>query len=198
MPTLYILAGPNGTGKTTFYETAISQGFIDPELPFVNVDLIARSFGSYSPENFQRADETARLEIGNHINAMRDFMIESNLSVQNDYDWINALIKKGYDTVLYFLYTSHVAVNIQRVQRRVAEGGHDIPVAIIEHRYTISLSYLKSNLHKFQKAYLIDTSEDTATVLAELDHQKLTFKKEHLPAWVTEALFIVTRLETKQ
>jgi predicted ABC-type ATPase len=51
MPILYILAGPNGTGKTTYYETAIAEGFIDPTLPFVNVDLTTRSLpGGYTGE----------------------------------------------------------------------------------------------------------------------------------------------------
>lgn len=194
MPTLYILAGPNGTGKTTFYETAVSQGFIDAKLPFVNVDLIARSFGAYSAENFQRADDTARAEIGKHIGSLSDFMIESNLAIQNDYDWLNAIAKKGYEIIVYFLYTSDVLLNIQRVQKRVLEGGHDVPTAIIEHRYKIGLTYLKSNLHKFHKVYLIDTSEDTATVMAEVDKGKLSFQDQNSPSWVEEALYIVKRL----
>lgn len=77
MPTLYILAGPNGTGKTTYYETANAVGFIDPALPFVNVDLITRALpGGYMAKNFARADEIARMEIDSHLSAMRDFMIE--------------------------------------------------------------------------------------------------------------------------
>ncbi len=40
MPVLYVLAGPNGAGKTTWYTTAVEQRFIDPSLPFINVDLI--------------------------------------------------------------------------------------------------------------------------------------------------------------
>lgn len=194
MPTLYVLAGPNGTGKTTFYETAVSKGFIDNQLPFVNVDLIARSFGGYSAENFQWADEEARLQIGRHLNSMSDFMVESNLATQSDYTWISAVRKKGYEVVLYFLYTSSIEVNIKRVERRVSEGGHDIPVAIIEHRYKIGLSYLKGNLHTFRKSYLIDTSEDTATVMAEIDQGVLSFEELNAPNWVAEALYIVKRL----
>ena len=59
MPTLFILAGPNGTGKTSYYETAILEGFINPLLPFINVDLITSDLGGYTPENFARADEIA-------------------------------------------------------------------------------------------------------------------------------------------
>ncbi|HMV08387.1 MAG TPA: zeta toxin family protein [Cyclobacteriaceae bacterium] len=194
MPTLHILAGPNGAGKTTFYETAVNEGFIEKQLPFVNVDLIARSFGSYSAENFQRADNEARLQIGTYLNAMHDFMIESNLSMQNDYDWVQAVAKKGYEVVIYFLYTCDVSVNINRVKKRVSEGGHDIPQPIIEHRYKTGLSYLKSNLHKFKRVLLIDTSEDTAIFMAEIQAGKIVFEEQNTPAWVSEALFISRRL----
>lgn len=51
MPALYILAGANGTGKTTYYLTASQQNFISSGLPFLNVDLIAKDeLGGYSAE----------------------------------------------------------------------------------------------------------------------------------------------------
>ena len=56
MPTLYILAGPNGSGKTTFYFNAVKQGLIDSRLSFVNVDLIIRNeLGDYNEVNFAKA-----------------------------------------------------------------------------------------------------------------------------------------------
>ena len=68
-------------------------------------------------------------------------MIESNLATQNDYDWIKAIKKKGYEVVLFFLCTSDIEININRVQKQVAEGGHNIPVPIIEHRFKMGLTY---------------------------------------------------------
>ncbi|HMI67780.1 MAG TPA: hypothetical protein VK517_17180 [Cyclobacteriaceae bacterium] len=196
MPSLYILAGPNGTGKTSYYETAIAEGFIESTLPFVNVDLITRSLkGGYTEENFVKADEIARIEIGGHLTAMRDFMIESNLATQNDYDWIKAIIKKGYEVVLFFLCTSHVGINIGRVQKRVAEGGHDIPVPIIEHRFKMGLTYLKGSLHLFSKAYLIDNSGETAIKIAEISNGILATKEVHVPQWVNEVLYIIERMK---
>ena len=198
MPTLYILAGPNGTGKTTYYETAIAEKFIDPDLPFINADLITRSLpGGYTTENFAKADEITRAKIAEHINAMTDFMIESNLATQKDYDWINALIKKGYEVVLFFLCTSFVEININRVKKRVAEGGHDIAEPIIEHRYKMGLTYLKGNLQLFQKAYLIDNSEETALVMAEINNGSIQSKEPNSPKWVSDVLYIAERLKNK-
>jgi predicted ABC-type ATPase len=196
MPTLYILAGPNGAGKTTYYETAAAEGFIDSNLPFVNVDLITRSLpGMYTPDNFATADVLAREKIASCINSMSDFMVESNLATQKDYDWIHAMIKKGYEVVLFFLCTSFIEININRVKKRVAEGGHDVGEPIIEHRYKMGLTYLKGSLPIFSKVYLIDNSEETALVMAELNNGTLIMKEPKAPSWVNDVLYIVERMK---
>lgn len=196
MPTLYILAGPNGSGKTTYYETASAEGFIDSNLSFINADLITRSLpGGYTPDNFAKADEITRKKIAEHIHAMTDFMIESNLATQRDYDWINALIKKGYEIILFFLGTSFLEININRVKKRVAEGGHDIAEPIIEHRYKMGLMYLKGNLQLFHKAYLIDNSGETALVMAELNNGIIQSKDLNSPQWVSDVLYIAERIK---
>jgi predicted ABC-type ATPase len=87
MPSLYVLAGANGSGKTTWYYTAISQNFITPTLPFINVDLIVRNelVGGYTEENFASAAIIARERINDCLTKNIDFMIESNLATQADY-----------------------------------------------------------------------------------------------------------------
>jgi predicted ABC-type ATPase len=198
MPILHILAGPNGSGKTTFFETAVSEKFIDPALPFINVDLITRNLsGGYTAENFARADEMARQEISRYINLREDFMIESNLATQRDYDWIDGVKKKGYEIVLYFLCTENIEINFGRVQKRVAEGGHSVAVSIIEHRYKMGLTYLKGKLHLFKKVYLIDTSSETALVMAELSDGIIQRKEASSPKWVHDLLYIVERMSKK-
>ncbi|MFN7493163.1 MAG: hypothetical protein ACK5RG_09630 [Cyclobacteriaceae bacterium] len=195
MPHLHILGGPNGAGKTTFFETAILEKFIPPSLPFVNVDLIARNqLGGYSNENFIRADELARVEISKHIGLSQDFMIESNLATQRDYAWLDLIRTKGYEVILYFLCTEDLEVNYKRVQKRVKEGGHNVAVPIIEHRYKMGLTYLQGKLHIFKKVYLIDSSSDTALVMAELTSGKIDRKEKFVPNWVEKLLYISQRL----
>ncbi len=87
MPIFYILAGPNGAGKTTFYFTAIEQEFIDKDLPFINTDLITRNeLGGYSEENFAKAEAIVRNRMANYLSKNENFLIESNLAKQSDYD----------------------------------------------------------------------------------------------------------------
>jgi len=199
MPTLYILAGPNGTGKTTYYNTAIEQGYIALSLSFINADNICRDeLGGYSIQNAATAEIIVRERIKGHIDKQADFMIESNLSVQTDFDWIDTMKKNGYDISLYFLCTEFVEINISRVQNRVIEGGHDIPEAIIRQRYDNVLMYLKGKLHTFSEAVLIDNSTDTPVHIASLKQGKIIFKSDQCPSWAKQLLFISEKLEVRQ
>ncbi|NII26803.1 hypothetical protein HB364_17065 [Pseudoflavitalea sp. X16] len=197
MPTLYILAGPNGAGKTTFYYTAIEQGFISPDLPFLNIDLITRELGSYSDTNFAKAEEIYRERITKLLQENAGFMIESNLAKDSEYEWIEAMIRKGYDIILYFLCTDYVEdIHINRVQKRVKEGGHYVPPNIIEHRYKMSLLYLRSKLPLFKEAYLIDNAE-TALAMVVLKQGRIEHKQPECPVWIQQVIFIAERLQNK-
>ncbi len=147
MPTLYILAGPNGAGKTTFYFTAVEEDFIDKNLPFINTDIITRNeLGGYTEQNFAMAETIVRNRMADHISKQENFMVESNLARQSDYNWLKSIKAKGYDVIVYFLCTSNIEINIGRVEKRVKEGGHDIPENIIRDRYNMSLLYLRKEI----------------------------------------------------
>lgn len=198
MPILYILAGPNGAGKTTWYNTAVEQGFIDPSLSFINIDLITLTeLGGYSGENFIKAELIARERISAHILSRESFMIESNLSKTSEYEWIGGLVKNGYEPVLYFLGTDDIDINKNRVKKRVREGGHDVPDVIIEHRYRMGLSYLKSKILIFKEAYIIDNSEEESKVLVILKSGKIVKKESVCPAWIEDLLWIATRIQDR-
>src|SRR5437870_4777121 len=126
MPVLYILAGANGVGKTTWYNYGLQKGYVDQSLPFINIDNIQKELGGYTAENAAKAEAIARENIGRLISKRKDFMIESNLAKTADYEWVDRLRKQGYETYLFFLCTTDVAINKRRVKLRVKEGGHDV------------------------------------------------------------------------
>lgn len=198
MPILFILAGPNGVGKTTFYGTAVAQGFIPADLPFVNIDLIVKDeLGGYSDSNYSHAESIYRTRTGNFIANGKDFMIESNLARQADYDWIENMIKAGYEVVLYFLCTQDLTINIDRVKQRVKEGGHNVPESIIEQRFRNVLLYLKAKLHLFAEVYIIDNSFEEPVEMAVLAKGKIISKNTDCPKWVNDLLYITERIQQK-
>lgn len=198
MPSLFILAGPNGTGKTTYYSQAILLGFIQPGLPFLNVDNICRDeLGGYSIENSMRAELIIRERMKDLIDNKESFMIESNLAVQADYDWIEKMKIAGYQIKLYFLCTSDVEINIARVKKRVNEGGHDIPEAIIRQRFSNALTYLRGKLQEFEEVELIDNSEDQPINVVSILKGNIQSKITDCPEWANNLLFIIQKLADK-
>ena len=198
MPLLQVLGGANGSGKTTWYQLAVRQRNINPDLPFINLDLIvSQELGEYTPENLAKAEGIARDRMRDLLENKRDFMIESNLSKSSDYDWIDRMRKYGYDTNLFFLGTKNVEINKARVRERVLEGGHDVADPVIEQRYSMGLTYLKSKILDFTVASLIDVSESNAQKMAELNLGSVTFKHSNCPTWVQSCLDLAERLEEK-
>lgn len=198
MPILYLLAGPNGTGKTTFYSIAVESGFIDKNLPFINVDTIAQTLGGYSEENYIKASEIYRAAVGEYIQSDSDFMIESNLADSRSYEWLSLMKKRGYKLVLYYISTDDVLINIGRVERRLAEGGHNIPEAIIRTRYSQSHSYLKTKLFEFNEVYLIDNSTDTSLVQVKLREGIIVHKISELQDWIKNIISHVERFHKRK
>ncbi|WP_210191602.1 MULTISPECIES: hypothetical protein [Rhodomicrobium] len=49
----------------------------------------------------------------------------------------------GYSVALIYLRLPNVETSIERVRRRVAAGGHDIPEGVIRKRFAKSLDYLE-------------------------------------------------------
>ena len=198
MPSLYILAGPNGAGKTTFYFSAIEQNFIDKKLSYINTDIIARDeLGGYSKMNFAKAEEIVRERITRHIELAESFMVESNLARQSDYDWLKAMKAKGYSIIVYFLCTSNVEINLNRISRRVKEGGHDIPENIVRDRYNMSLIYLKTGLLNCDEVFLIDNSAETAVEIAFVEKGKLVRKISGCTEWANKILYIVEKMKPR-
>lgn len=165
-------------------------------LPFLNIDLIAKDeLGGYTEINFAKAEAIYRERIARLLLEDRDFMLESNLAKDGEYSWMKKMQLRGYGLVLYYLCTDYPDdVHVKRVKARVKEGGHNVPENIVQHRYKMSLLYLKTNLHLFAYAYLIDNAE-TPQVMAMVQNGRVIRKEPNAPTWVKQSLTIVERLQ---
>lgn len=198
MPVLHVLGGANGAGKTSWYQLGLQEKDTSPNLPFINLDIIvSQELGDYTSENLAKAEGIARDRMRKLLEDKSDFMIESNLSKTTDYDWIDRMRNNGYDTILYFLGTKNVEINKARVRGRVLEGGHDVADPVIEQRYRMGLSYLKSKILDFTIATLIDVSENEPQIMAKLKYGQVSFKHPNCPPWVQSSLDLAERLAEK-
>ena len=135
--TLYIIAGANGSGKTTF-----ALNFAELEnLKFINADEIAKQ---YDPNDIQKykvkAGKKFFEELELSLTENNSFVIETTLSGKYLVNVIKKAKELDFHTSLIYLFLETNEENIYRVKNRVLNGGHDVPVDDIIRRYYRSRS----------------------------------------------------------
>lgn len=134
MPTLYIIAGPNGVGKTTFADRYLPDEA--KQLEFVNTDLIARGLSPYDPESVSvEAGKIALKRIRELLAHNLSFTWETTMSGKTAAGWLRDARAKGYTLKTYFLWVRDVSVTIDRIRQRVTEGGHNIDEGVSCRRF---------------------------------------------------------------
>ena len=134
MPILYIIAGPNGVGKTTFADRYLPDEA--KQLEFVNADLIARGLSPYDPDSVAiEAGKIALRRIRELIEQRAGFTWETTLSGKTAVTWLRQAREAGYELKAYFLWVRDVEIAMQRVRQRVTEGGHNIREEISRRRF---------------------------------------------------------------
>lgn len=167
---IYIIAGCNGAGKTTASFTILPQVLDCDE--FVNADEIARGLSPFHPERVSIEAGKLMLErISKLMVSKATFALETTLSTRSYVSLINRAHKAGYEVELIFFWLSSPEVAIQRVAKRVAEGGHNIPEDVIRRRYDAGIHNLFNIYgHVVDRWVLVDNNNNQSVVLAESDN----------------------------
>ena len=131
---ILVIAGPNGAGKTTFAMQYLPNEANCPA--FVNGDLIAAGLSPFRPElRAVRAGRLVMSEIRDHVDSGRSFAFETTLSGLVYSSRIPEWRALGYRVTMIFLRLTTPETAIARVKRRVSQGGHDVPEAVVRRRF---------------------------------------------------------------
>ena len=134
MPTLYVIAGPNGVGKTTFADRYLPDEA--KQLEFVNADLIARGLSPYDPDAVLiQAGKIALKRICELIAHRIGFTWETTMSGRTAASWLRQAKDAGFVLKAYFLWVRDSEMTIRRIRQRVAEGGHNIAEDVSHRRF---------------------------------------------------------------
>lgn len=175
-----MIAGPNGAGKTTFVQNYLNR-YVDCD-EFLNADLIAKGLSPIVPErHVDRAaeiflEQLTRLETG-----FTSFALETTLAARSYLRRIERWRQLGFVVSLFFIWLPSDEMAIQRVVTRVAQGGHNVPVADIRRRYSRGLLNLTScYLPRVDNAWVLNGSVTPPQLIwRRVGQDELTFD-EHL------------------
>ena len=165
-PTIYIISGCNGAGKTTASFTILPEILGVHE--FVNADEIAKGLSPFQPEKVSFEAGRIMLSRMDELIAQKaDFAFETTLATRSYLGKIKEARKLGYRVVLVYFWLRSVELAIARVQLRVTEGGHNISLPVIRRRYERGLHNLfHLYLDAVSEWLVVDNSEEKHILLA--------------------------------
>lgn len=169
-PILIVIAGPNGSGKTSTTRQLIRHEWAET-CEYINPDDIAQQlFGDWNNQDaVLKAAQYTEQRRNTLLQEHKNLIFETVLSSQSKVDYIHRAKEEGYFIRLFFISTSSPAINASRVAKRVMEGGHDVPITKIISRYMGSINNSRILSHIVDRAYFYDNSVE--------DHEaKLLFR----------------------
>lgn len=129
-----IIAGPNGAGKTTFAREFLPMRVVVPT--FLDADAIAERLSPAAPGRAAiRAGRSMLAAIRGHVERGEDFVFETTLAGRAFARSIPKWQARGYRVQLIFLALDSPELAVERVARRVGQGGHAVPEAVIRRRF---------------------------------------------------------------
>ena len=177
-PTLYLIGGPNGSGKTTF-----CKEYLPNEancLKFLNSDEIAKGLSPFDSSAGQlQAGRILLKNLRNYLQQGITFALESTLSGQTYIKYLKQAIELGYKIELHFLWLPSADESNQRVKQRVLEGGHHVPEIDIHRRYPRIMKLIFSEfLPLAHKWYFWDASKIPLELLTDSSKLSITELKQ--------------------
>ena len=171
---IYIIAGSNGSGKTTF-----AKKFL-PDYArcrhFVNSDLIAQGLSPFSPQvAAMKAGRLVLEQINELAKKSLNFGFETTLAGKSYINRLKKLKQNGYSLHLFFLWIPTVELAVARIKDRVTDGGHNVPTQDVRRRFSRGIH----NFFKFYKPLLnswmlLNNSSTTPSLIAKEKGKQLT------------------------
>lgn len=160
-PVLIVIAGPNGSGKTTITSQILHHEWLENSV-YINPDLVAQErFGDWNSAEAVRQAAVYCADWRERCLVDRQSMIfETVFSADDKQDFIRRAKQAGFFIRLFFVCTESPMINAARIAGRVMKGGHDVPIAKIISRYQKSIINCKVATSIADRVYIYDNSVD--------------------------------------
>ncbi len=177
---VYIIAGPNGSGKTTFANKFLPDYARCSN--FVNADLIAQGLSPFSPKQVAiKAGKLVLSQIHEFKDSGVDFAFETTLSGRLYVNLFTNLKLKGYELHLFFLWIPNSELAIARIKDRVLEGGHNVPAQDVRRRFKRSIcNFFKLYQPLLNSWMLFDNAGSLPRLIAKMKNGNVVITNQEL------------------
>lgn len=161
LPRIYVLAGVNGSGKSSIAGAA----FREHGANYYNPDEAARELRAAQPALSQVDANSAAWHRGfnlltDAIEQRLDFAFETTLGASSIPRALAQAADQGFEINVWYAGLATPELHLARVRSRVQAGGHDIPEAAIRRRFEHSRMNLITLLPKLAALRVYDNSAE--------------------------------------
>ena len=191
MPKLIIIAGCNGSGKSTF-----SSSFLPDNLSSFDYDKKVLEYYNELPDSelrlkFAKDRTTKDFEdsIKNAIEKQTDFCYETNFDTYPIY-WAEKFKENGFTLDLIFFCLDSQDIAIQRVQERTEFKGHFVDNTTINLKWKAGYSNLNKHFDFFNNILIVDNSKhkELYTNLLQIEQGEIVLMTEKIPKYIEHRL----------
>jgi predicted ABC-type ATPase len=164
MKDIIILGGPNGAGKTTAARALLPNALAIRE--FVNADEIARGLSPFNEASVAVTAGRLMIERMRHlVQTGESFAFETTCAGRGHIELLRRCRAQGWRVTLLYFWLPSPQAAIERVERRVRQGGHNIPADVIARRYWKGLANMQRFYLPLADAAAIYDNSDAAGIL---------------------------------
>jgi len=176
-----IFAGVNGAGKSTFYHQYYKPSNQEKR---INTDEMVARVGTWRDDNLQlRCGKEAVKLIKEYFSKGYSFNQETTLTGKAIFKNIQRAKRLGYEVHLYYVGLENVEIALERIEKRVNQGGHGIEHQAVIRRYNQSFENLNEVFQYCDKISLFDNS-NAMNLVAKFKNGNLVFKSKSIPNWL--------------
>ena len=176
-PLAVILAGHNGSGKSTMWYTQLADTL---QMPLINADRMMLSILPETPlpewavhirdthEDWMKvAQKGVEAFVAQAMEKQVPFAMETvfshwadlgNGKFESKIDKIHQLQGQGYFVLLLFVGLTNFSLSIARVQKRVADKGHDVPIEKLIKRFSRTQQAIRHAAEIADASIFVDNS----------------------------------------
>ena len=176
-PTIWVIAGPNGGGKSSIIGEMIRESGADYFNPDeFTKEIIDRNPGLPPGGANAAAWEEGRRRLEDTISTRQSFAFETTLGGRTITRLLHRAADRGMVIKIWYVALDSADRHIARVKARAARGGHDIPPQRIRERYDESRANLARLIPRVAALKVYDNSHEADIERSELPRPKLVLE----------------------
>lgn len=191
-PTFWIIAGPNGCGKSSLYSRTDIEGW-GGSVWIINPDLLTQTIVEREKLALRDANLAAVIRIeewlDHSIDVYQTIGVETVLSSSKYRRLVGKAQEAGFVVRMLYVFLDSAERQLSRIKVRVSEGGHDVPSDAVISRRARSFEELGWFVKHVDSCALYDNSTGMPELAAEVISGSL-LNYSRLPSDLMQALEI--------